>query len=82
MYQSLTELFTGICNAIRSKDGTTEPIQHQDIPDRIAAIKSTDSTGEPKRTKMHEEIPNVFFIGLVVRNINDSISVTNEESEG
>lgn len=43
MYQSLAELFTGICNAIRSKDGTAEPIQHQDIPDRIMTLSGAGS---------------------------------------
>lgn len=37
-YETLPELFTGICDAIRSKDGTSAQINHQDIPDRISAI--------------------------------------------
>lgn len=45
MYENVTTLFTGICDAIRAKDGTTEPIQHQDIPDRIAAIKPPSNYG-------------------------------------
>lgn len=43
-YTSLKTLFKAICDAIRSKDGTTGLINHQDIPDRIAAI-TTGSTG-------------------------------------
>lgn len=43
-YNSLSELFKGICDAIRSKTGTTDKINHQDIPDRITAIV-TGSTG-------------------------------------
>lgn len=39
-YTTITELFSGICDAIRDKDGTTDPINHQDIPARIAAISS------------------------------------------
>lgn len=38
MYETVDGLFTGICDAIREKDGTTALIQHQDIPERIAAI--------------------------------------------
>lgn len=38
MYETTDALFTGICDAIREKDGTTEPIRHQQIPARIAAI--------------------------------------------
>lgn len=40
MFESVSSLFTGICDAIRAKDDTTAPIAHQDIPDRIAAIPS------------------------------------------
>jgi hypothetical protein len=37
-YESVPALFTGICDAIREKDGTTALISHQDIPDRIRNI--------------------------------------------
>ncbi len=37
-YESVPALFTGICDAIREKDGTTALIPHQDIPDRIRTI--------------------------------------------
>ena len=39
-YNSVPELFIGICDAIRAKDGTTEPINHVDIPKRISAINN------------------------------------------
>lgn len=39
-YYSVSELFTGICDAIRAKDGTTAPINHVDIPARISAINN------------------------------------------
>lgn len=39
MYETVDALFTGICDAIREKDGTTALIAHQDIPERIAAIQ-------------------------------------------
>ena len=45
MYETVTALMTGICDAIRAKDGTTELIQHQDIPDRITAIKPPSNYG-------------------------------------
>lgn len=38
MYETVDGLFTGICDAIREKEGTTTLIRHQDIPARIAAI--------------------------------------------
>lgn len=47
MYESLPALFTGICDAIRKKDGTTGLIAHQDIPGRISAI----SGGSQSRLK-------------------------------
>ncbi len=43
MYETVSDLFTGICDAIREKDGTTALISHQDIPDRIAAISGSGS---------------------------------------
>ena len=45
MYESASELFKGICDAIREKDGTSELISHQSIPDRIAAIKPPSNYG-------------------------------------
>ena len=40
---SLTDFFTQIANAIRSKDGTTEPIVATDFPQRILDIPSVES---------------------------------------
>lgn len=40
MYETVDALFTGICDAIREKDGTTELISHQDIPERISALSN------------------------------------------
>lgn len=42
-YNTLSELFKGICDAIRTKDGTSDEINHQDIPERILALESSDS---------------------------------------
>lgn len=44
-YATIESLFTGICDAIRNKDGTTALIRHQDIPARITAISSGGSEG-------------------------------------
>lgn len=43
-YTSVAALFTAICNSIRAKLGTTDPIAHQDIPSSIDAIV-TDEGG-------------------------------------
>lgn len=37
-YSNIKDLFSGICNAIREKDGSTSIIRHQDIPERIKNI--------------------------------------------
>lgn len=39
-YETLPALFTGICDAIRTKTGGSDPINHQDIPAQIAALPS------------------------------------------
>lgn len=39
-YTNLSDLFKGICDAIRAKKGTTGAISHQDIPAEIAAIQT------------------------------------------
>ena len=42
-YDTLPALFTGICDAIRTKTGGTDPIAHQDIPSSIANLPSGGS---------------------------------------
>lgn len=39
-YETLPELFTGICDAIRAKTGGSDPIAHQSIPSQIASINT------------------------------------------
>lgn len=39
-YPTLQAWADGICNAVRAKDGTADPIGHQDLPDRILAIQT------------------------------------------
>ena len=40
-YNTPQELFTAICDKIRSIDNTNEPINHQDIPDKIDELART-----------------------------------------
>lgn len=40
MYNTLTDLMTGICNAVREKEGSSELIPAPDIPEKIRGIKS------------------------------------------
>lgn len=44
---SLSTLFTGIADAIREKDGSTEPIVANDFPARIQAIPTGSQPGTP-----------------------------------
>ena len=37
-YNTITNLLKATCESIRTKEGTSEKIKHQDIPSRIAAI--------------------------------------------
>lgn len=41
MYMDISSLFKAICNAIREKEGTSQPILHQEIPERIRALEGT-----------------------------------------
>lgn len=42
-YETLPELFTGICDAIRGKTGSSDPIAHQSIPEAITNLPSGGS---------------------------------------
>lgn len=44
MYETTDALFTGICDAIRKKDGTAGLIRHQDIPERIKDLNGESIT--------------------------------------
>ena len=60
-YTTITELFSGICDAIRDKDGTTDPINHQDIPARIAAISSGGGGSIPDTPDFLESQPTFWI---------------------
>ncbi|MBP3469709.1 MAG: hypothetical protein J6K26_09370 [Lachnospiraceae bacterium] len=57
MYNSLSELFKGICDAIRARDGTSQEINHQDIPERISSIQGGESN--------YFEIPESYDIECI-----------------
>lgn len=44
-YDTFKKLFVAICDAIRKKESSTEPIAHQDIPDRIEALNVGSGNG-------------------------------------
>ena len=58
MYNTLTDLMTGICNAVREKEGSSELIPAPDIPEKIRGI----SGGEENllKTSIHTFIPGIF----------------------
>ena len=62
-YTTVKDLFIAICDAIRSKTGTTEKISHQDIPAKINAIAS-GASGSGMTMKTGETTSNVINTGL------------------
>ena len=40
-YETINDLMTGICDAIRTKEGSSEPIASQSIPTRIASLPTS-----------------------------------------
>ena len=60
-YETLPALFTGICDAIRTKTGGSDPINHQAIPDAISNISTGatvigfDTVTAPAYTKVQKD---------------------------
>lgn len=65
-YNTISSLFTGICDAIRKKEGSTGLISHQEIPERILTINvGQDGTGGILKLDTGiTESENVYFDGL------------------
>lgn len=40
VYENIKDLMAGICNAVREKEGSTDLIPHQELPERISGIQS------------------------------------------
>lgn len=53
-YTTVQDLFTGICDSIRAKEKTTAPINHQDIPTRIANLPTGSSACEVTKISIEE----------------------------
>lgn len=59
-YNTLTDLMTATCDAIREKDGTSENINVQDIPQRILDIPSGGNLVIPQSLSVITE-PNINY---------------------
>lgn len=69
-YTTVSALFTAICDAIRAKENSTGSINHQDIPDRIAAIPAGGSDS------LTEELSNreyKYYNDETYLRVNDSV---------
>jgi hypothetical protein len=75
-YNTIQDLFTGICDSIRAKTGETDLINHQDIPAKIDAITTGDmKIGFFKGTYSTVEIgsdDDVRHIQLSVTNVDST----------
>lgn len=77
MYETVDSLFTGICDSIREKDGTTALISHQDIPARISAI-SGDGSGSTVFTSSfytHDNGTGLKIENMVVSNFDGNSAI-------
>lgn len=72
-YTNINELFTDICDSIRTKTGETGLINHTDIPEKIASIETGGGTG------VNPQI-NADY-SMCCYNINDSATIKNKLNE-
>lgn len=64
VYENLKDLMTGICDAVRSKEGSSELIPHQELPERISGIKSGSVINSSATT----------FLSRPVNKVSDALS--------
>lgn len=58
MYNNIKELLRAICDSIREKEGTEQPIPHQDIPERIRKLKGDGNNFVEKEIEQTAELIN------------------------
>lgn len=81
-YETVDSLFSGICNAIREKDGTTALINHQDIPERIIEIPSGGGVESGFKSPFYAYggINGIKIKNMVVSNFSASNAIFIEEA--
>lgn len=63
MYNTLTDLMTGICDAVREKEGSSDLIPAPDIPERIRGISGSSDlfAGTANGRKVNTYVANSYF---------------------
>lgn len=64
-YENLKDLMTGICDAVRAKEGSSELIPHQELPERIANISGGSEVIKSSTTT---------YISRPVNKVSDALS--------
>lgn len=56
-YNTPKDLMAAICDAVREKEGSTDLITHQELPERISGIGGEENL---LKTSIHNFIPGIF----------------------
>ena len=75
MYNTLTDLMTGICDAIREKEGSSDLIPAPDIPERIRGIGGSSDlfAGTVNGRKVNNYVGDSYFSFDVSNFLNISV---------
>lgn len=56
-YENVKDLMIAICDAVREREGSSELIPHQELPERIRGIGGEENL---LKTSIHTFIPGIF----------------------
>lgn len=59
VYENIKDLMAGICNAVRAKEGSSDLIPHQELPERIRGIQSGSVIGSSVTTYLSKPVNKV-----------------------